>query len=452
MKGCAVVKPWRELRHQHRILLFALLAGFPATIVAGVLLFASTMPDTLRWPIFALILLCWIGFSWACFSLTVRPLQTVSNIVHGLRSGDFSTRGGGGRKDDALGLVIAEVNELANTLRDQRIGALEATALLRTVMAEIDVAVFAFDGEEKLRLVNRAGERLLSLPAPRILGLSAAALRLDDCLHGDTPRTVDQVVPGGTGRWEIRRRNFRQGGLPHQLLVIADLSRALRQEERQAWQRLIRVLSHEINNSLTPIHSIAGSLLDLLCRDDRPPDWQDDLVEGLRVVEGRSGALTRFMAEYARLARLPPPRPRPLVVSDWVHRAAAMEPRLPVRIIDGPAVTIEADSDQLDQLLINLVRNAVDASLETGGAVEMGWGVSNGQLETWIADQGPGLANPANLFVPFFSTKPQGTGIGLVLSRQIAEAHGGSLALRNRDGGRGCEARLILPITQREHA
>jgi len=220
--------------------------------------------------------------------------------------------------------------------------------------------------------------------------------------------------------------------------VLADLRRALREEERQAWQRLVRVLGHEINNSLAPIHSISAGL--------RKGGSQEDLESGLAVIERRAESLMRFMSAYARLARLPPPQLAPVDVPAWVERVAALEKRLPVRVGQGPAVAVAADSDQLDQLLINLVRNAADAALETGGAVEVTWAVAQKQVEVCVADEGPGLASTANLFVPFFTTKPQGSGIGLALSRQIAEAHQGSLSLENRTDRQGARARLRLPL------
>jgi len=308
------------------------------------------------------------------------------------------------------------------------------------VMSEIDVAVFAFDDAGRLRLANRAGERLLAQPAERLLGRTAEQVGLANSLEGTSPRTMDVTFPGGAGRWEVRRGPFRQDGRPHTLLVLADVSRTLREEELQAWQRLVRVLSHEINHSLAPIKSITGSLAALLERRPRPADADDDLRRGLAVIGGRSEALVRFMSAYARLARLPAPNRVPLDVGTWVRRVAALETRMPVTVVEGPPVIVRADGDQLDQLLINLVRNAVDASLETRGGVRIRWSRQNGALALMVEDDGPGIANAANLFVPFFTTKPQGSGIGLVLCRQIAEAHGGTLSLENRAAGRGSVA------------
>jgi signal transduction histidine kinase len=271
-----------------------------------------------------------------------------------------------------------------------------------------------------------------------------------DYLAGEAPRVINTAFPGGVGRWEVRRSQFRQGGRPHELLVLSDLSQPLREEERQAWQRLIRVIGHEMNNSLAPIKSIAGSLSTIVERDPPPFDWRDDVQRGLNVIASRSESLSRFMSAYARLAKLPPPKLVPLDVSDFVDRVVTLEKAHHIEVSPGPRLRIQGDGDQLEQLLINLIRNAVDAVRETGGGVRVGWqripGASPPTMELWVEDDGPGLSNTGNLFVPFFTTKPGGSGIGLVLSRQIAEAHGGSLLLENRDSGIGCRASLRIPL------
>lgn len=433
--------------YERRILLLALAAGLGGTVVAFILLWTGDFSANLRWTLSIAIAVAWLSFAFSAQSRVAFPLRTLSNLLAALREGDFSIRARGANREDVLGEVLWEVNALSDTLRKQRLGAVEATALLRKVMEEIDVAVFTFDGAGSLRLVNRAGERILSLPEEKLLGRTAEELGLSTCLDGETPRIEQMDFPGKSGRWEIHRGSFREAGWPHQLLVISDLSRALRDEERQAWQRLIRVIGHELNNSLAPIKSVAENLERVVGREKRAPDWEDDLRQGLGIIAARSDGLARFMNAYARLARLPPPVMQPMDVGTWVRRAAALELRMKVQVESGPELQIQADPDQLEQLLINLVHNAVDAALETGGGVRVGWQREGTSLEVWVQDEGPGIPSPANLFVPFFTTKQGGSGIGLVLCRQIAEAHAGTLSLESREAMKGSEARLRLPHT-----
>jgi nitrogen fixation/metabolism regulation signal transduction histidine kinase len=432
--------------YERRILLLALAAGLAGTVVALILLWTGDFSANLRWTLTIVITVAWLSFAFSAQNHVTFPLRTLSNLLAALREGDFSIRARGANREDALGEVLWEVNALSDTLRKQRLGAVEATALLRKVMEEIDVAVFAFDGAGCLRLVNRAGERILNSSQDLLLGRDAGELGLSDCLEGETPRIAQIDFPGKSGRWEIHRGSFREAGWPHQLLVISDLSRALRDEERQAWQRLIRVIGHELNNSLAPIKSVAENLESVMGRAQRQPDWEDDMRSGLSIIAARSDGLARFMNAYARLAKLPPPVFQPMDVGAWVRRVAALELRMHVTVEGGPDLSIQADPDQLEQLLINLLHNAVDAALETGGGVRVGWAREDGSLDVWVQDDGPGIPSPANLFVPFFTTKQGGSGIGLVLCRQIAEAHAGSITLENREMKPGSEARLRLPL------
>jgi len=432
--------------HERRVFLLAVVVGLPGSVTALALLWTGDFEPRVQWTLTLLIVVVWFGAAAVLRAWVTRPLQTLSNLLGALREGDFSIRARNAQPDDALGLALLEVNSLGYTLRQQRLGAVEASTILRKVMAEIEVAVFAFDGDRRLRLVNRAGEKLLARPADRLIDRTAEQLGLEETLTGVTPRTLDSRYPGGTGRWELRRTTFRQEGLQHDLVVLADLSRALREEERQAWKRLVRVLGHEINNSLAPIMSLSESLQTILERDPPPADADEDVRQGLGVIAGRAKALSRFMSSYAHLARLPAPKHEPMEVRPWIERVAELETRLPVTIAGGPEMVIAADSDQLDQLLINLVTNAVDAALETAGGVEIQWRRTPEAVEVLVRDGGPGIGDSTNLFVPFFTTKPGGSGIGLALSRQIAEAHGGELSLHDRRDGPGTVARLTIPI------
>ncbi len=430
------------------MLILTVVAGLPGIVVSLAFVWLGDFSSRVQWTGTILLLGSWLALNATVRRHVVRPLGTLANMLAALREGDFSIRARVEDASDPLSLAYLEVNALEEVLREQRLGAVEATETLRKVLEEIEVAVFAFDDGPTLRLVNRAGERLLGQPSERLLGRSAAELHLDEALEGVAPRTLEVALPGGTGRWELRRSVVRQEGFPLRLLTLTDLSRALREEERQAWKRIIRVLSHEINNSLAPIKSIAGSLQSLLTRTEREGCPESDIQRGLLVISSRAEALGRFMASYAKLARLPQPDLAPVDVDELVTRVAHLETRVGVEVVGGPAVIVRADPDQLEQALINLVRNAADATVEAGqgGLVTVRWGTREGKLDLLVEDDGPGLGDTGNLFVPFYTTKPGGSGIGLVLSRQIAEGHGGALVLESRNEHSGVRARLTLPL------
>jgi len=425
----------------------ALLGGLPAVALSIYLLRTTeTLHPSLETSLGVLAVASWLGvFAFVTFRWRYH-LRTLSNLLAALREGDYSIRIREARRTDPLEEMAAEINALSETLRRQRVEDLEATALVRKVMGEIDVAVFAFDSSNRLRQVNTAGARLVG-GGDELLGRTADELGLESCLAGAPARTVQLALGRRDDRWEMRRGTFRQHGRPHHLVLLSDVSRALRAEELGAWKRLIRVIGHELNNSLAPIKSLAGSMDRLLDQDPLPEDWRSDVGRGLDVISSRAEALARFMNDCSRLAKMPEPTPAPMEIGGCVRRVAELETRLDVRVTAGPEITTMADQDQIEQVLINLVRNGVEACLSSGGAVEVGWHTKTGSVVVSVRDEGPGLPASANLFVPFFTTKPDGSGIGLFLSRQIAEAHGGQVTVRDREDRLGCEARLVLPLT-----
>jgi nitrogen fixation/metabolism regulation signal transduction histidine kinase len=432
----------KRISFESRLTLLALAGGVPALVVAGLLLLRVDLPRGLSVVIIVIVVTAWLGFSLSLKGRLSYQLNTLSNLLEALREEDYSMRSRRSRDRGAFGDVFREVNALSSTLREHRVKANEATALLRKVLAEIDIAVFAFDGAGRLMLVNRAGERLVHCDSAG--HRSAKALGLDDLLIQEGRQTVTRRFPGGIGRWDVWTGSFREAGVPHWLLVISDLSRALREEERKAWQRLVRVMGHELNNSLTPIKSMAATLQTRLAGGATVASLRDDLGSSLGIIASRAEALGRFMTGYTMLARLPAPRRQTVRVRALVERAASMDTRMSIAV-EGQDLSISVDPDQLEQLVINLVKNAVDAA-GPAGDVAVRWAAQANTLRLEVLDSGPGLSGTDNLFVPFFTTKPGGTGIGLVLCRQIAEAHDGTLTLENRDDGAGCVARLELPM------
>jgi nitrogen fixation/metabolism regulation signal transduction histidine kinase len=424
--------------------------GAPALLLCGLLLRHNDVNNSTLCVMMVLVLLGWIFAVSLLIEQIIRPLQTLTNVVGALREDDYSFRARGGRRNDVLGDLALEINALAGMLQAQRSSSIEAMALVERVVRSMQSPVLAFDPERRLRLLNAAGERAFLLKTESALNRQATELALDYLL--DTPDDGILSFKHATQptRWMVKRTNFRLRGVPHQLFVLADVSAALKEEERIAWERLIRVMGHEINNSLTPIKSIAGSLqsrLALLPGDTN----RDDFERGLNVISDRADSLNRFLQAYRRLDGMPPPQLQELSLCDLIDQVAQIETRVSVKVIRGPDLTVMADPDQLQQALINLLKNAAEAALSAdmessaSPTVEIEWKLVMKDVIVVIRDNGPGLMSDANLFVPFYTTKPRGSGIGLVLAQQIAEGHRGAVRLRNRSGSSGCEAEFIIP-------
>ena len=443
---------------ERRIRLMCLFVAAPAFVLAAILLWQANVSLSMALTVLGGVALLSLIAGALLLEQIVRPLQTLANVVSSLRESDYSFRARGSRHQDSLGELAREINEFADILQGQRLGELEATALLRRVISSMDAPVLAFDPAHRLRLINPAAESIFHITAQRGLGTSAAELGLEVLLdQADRGILVLAGSKGNPVQWMVRRSSFRQRGIPHTLLVLSDVSIALREQERDAFQRLIRVIGHEINNSLTPIKSIAGSLRSRM--QMRPLAGNDEdrfsLDRGLGIIENRAESLNRFIQAYRQLAQLPHPALRPVSLLALMERAAALETRVAVQLKAGPDAMLELDPDQIEQLVINLLRNAAEAALARfpdgsirGDAPEvtLSWRLSPHSVVILIEDNGIGLTNPSNLFVPFYTTKPGGSGIGLALARQICEAHGGALQLANRANGPGCGAEIRLPF------
>ncbi len=446
----------RRFKYEHRIRLW--LTAFTVPTIVGAALLAYQQSRSLVVSIAAaasVAIICAIACAYF-FEQLIRPLQTLSNVVAALREDDFSFRARGASRGDSLGDLALEINALASTLQSQRSAARDALTLVERVMTSMQSPVLAFDSAGHLRLINPAAQQAFHLQRQRSIGLSAQHLQLETLLATGDEGLYAAINPiaepsSANVRWSVRRTTFRLQGAPHTLFVLSDVAAALREEERLAWHSLIRVLSHEINNSLTPIKSIAGSLRTRLPAPPNP-GANDDMFRGLTVIEERAASLNRFLQAYHQLMRLPAPRFQLLSLVPLLEQIAHLETRLSVVVHSGPPIHLRADADQLQQLLINLIRNAVEAALSstvgTHPEVSVTWSTTPTAAVVQVRDNGMGLMNPANLFVPFYTTKPEGSGIGLVLAQQIATAHKGSVTLYNNPDTAGCIAELRLPLEQ----
>ena len=439
------VRP-RLLSHENGLALAVLAGAAPAVAAAVWLLHRAGLPGTAQLVMIAILAgSCLSSAAWVR-RRAAHPWRTMASMLESVRLGDYAVRARIRGDRDPVSEALTELNRLGDALRDRRLETLEVNALLQKVLEEIDVALYAFDEASNLRLVNPAGARLLAEPASALTGRGAAELGLRPLLEAGAAAVVECALPGATARWRVRHTTFRASGRPHELLVLSDLTRELREEELQAWQRLVRVLGHELNNSLTPIQSIARSLDTLVRSDALPPDWRDDVLQGLTVIAARSDSLARFVSSYARLARLPAPERRRTELEPLLRGVVGMFPSGRIELVAGDNVALNADRDQIEQTLINLIQNALDSVGVTGGGVRLNWRSTRQWVEIHVEDEGTGLANPANLFVPFFTTRAGGSGVGLVLCRKIAEGHGGTVTLENRVPGPGCIATLRLPL------
>ena len=432
--------------------LYCLLLSLPALIFAAILGYQNKTSFAPAILIACCLLLYFVLVAVALVESLVRPLQTLSNVISSLREGDYSFRARaagapGAEYRDAFAELAWEVNALADLLQKQRVRSLEATALLARILEVMHAPLFAFDRNDLLQLVNNAGLKLLGLPHARCFGHSARELGLEELLAA--PDQSIHSFGARPTRWLLRKGAFRQDGVPHMMLLLADVSLPLQEEEQIAWKRLIRVLGHELSNSLAPIKSIAGSLLARVDAIDGDDATVRDFRRGLGVVESRADALHRFVQSYRLLTQLPLPRLRPVSIGPLLERVVLLEQRLAIQLEPGPPVILDADPDQLEQMFINLLANAVDASLANGAQqVRASWKLADSNALVTIEDRGMGIANAENLFVPFYTTKPSGSGVGLALAQQIARAHSGEIQLVNRNDGEGAVAIVRLPLAQ----
>lgn len=436
----------RSLPLELRLAALALAGAILPTALA-LLLIQAPVPKWLTYALTAGALAAAAAVALLIYRRLVGGFERLTGLIHSLRGGEFSLRSRA--EAGSFGRSLAAVNVLAQDLSGLQRAGVESDALLGKLLGSLELAILVFDDNDCVTGANEAANRIFENRFRTLVGSSAADLGLAEWMSATTPVRASRRFPGGEGPWEIRVVRFRRGGKPHRLLVITNLSQALREEERRAWQGLIRVLTHETGNSLGPIRCTAYALNQRLSRISVDDVTGTALTNGLDLIERRAKTLSEFIHRYADLARLPPPQPQKIDLSELIRRVAALETRLSINTLGREKVTVFADPGQLEQALINLLKNATDAALQNEGGVQIRWAEYDDGMVIEILDDGPGLPESENLFVPFFTTKPSGSGIGLVLARQIIEAHGGKLTLSNRSSGQGALARIELRAIER---
>jgi PAS domain S-box-containing protein len=417
----------------------------PLVLSSSLLVLIDDISILLRAAIFIGGLSVSVLIAWVGGTRLTTTLGTAFDLLLATREGDYSLRGRVRPGRDPLQGLIFDLNLLTDDLRGGRRKRTETSRFLGKTLVALHSAVFVVDEKGLLTFINPAARRLTGLERAAVVGRSLASLGLAEPLGTADGAILSHRFAAAAGRWAVRRAVWYSDGREHTMVMLHDLSVALSKEESLAWQRLIRVLSHELNNSLAPIGSLAGSLSTLLdTRDGATID--EELRLGLEVIGRRAHSLTRFLAGYGRLARLPPLQRRPFRLDMALARFARLEQRKTIDVSGISTVIVDGDEDQLGQAFINLMRNAVEATLATGGAVSVDWRVEDEFVRVTIEDDGIGLPASDGIFVPFFTTKPEGSGIGLTLTRLIVEAHAGTVELAARRDARGVVAIVRLPL------
>ncbi len=439
--------PRRRLSAGVRLLLWIASCAIPPALL---LVFAAE--DTL--PKYRVEALAVLGMVWvAIVAVAVRAdvgrrIRALSNLVEAAHAQDFSIKAAHAREPGELGELYRQLNVLIGDLEAGRHTEQELLGMLQKVVDQISVAIVACDAYDRIRLVNPLAARLLRVPAEQLIGTDYAATPLAAIPFAAEPRVVDFRFPGAESRWQVSQQFYRRQGRPSRIVFIVDLRLALAEEEILVWQRLIRVISHEVNNSLTPILSLCQTLENVVARGDAA-EQMDIMRDGLDVISQRAKGLKEFISVYARIARLPEPQKVEFPAARLARRVLAMFPGGVVeRAGDVPVATLFGDPVHLEHALINLVKNAVEANDGSAEPVRFGCRVVDGHAEFEIVDNGAGIRNPDNLFVPFYTTKPGGAGVGLVLCRKIAAQHHGQVSLENRGDAAGAVARLSVPLSR----
>ncbi|SFD52768.1 sensor histidine kinase [Pseudoalteromonas denitrificans] len=375
--------------------------------------------------------------------------RSICNLLDAMIQGDYSLRARSSEGDSALNELVDSVNSLAKRLTKQRIESIESQFLLQTVIKHIDVATIALNSKNKLVFINPAAKKLLQFSSHTTEEVTLKQLEQLNLFKAGESKVMNLTFGQQQGKFNVHMEEFREAGKQHKLLFLTDVSSLLRIEERNAWQSLVRVISHEINNSLAPIASISETLKRLMSRQHNIEVHKENLVDGLTIIAQRTNNLKDFVNSYKQIAQLPEPKKSNIYILELLNKIIPLYQNSHIDIQTKDDMALFIDPVQIEQVLINLIKNAVESikSTHKEGKIEVSWQVVQDRFQLLIKDQGAGISNPDNLFVPFYTTKKQGSGIGLVLCRQILEVHSGRLSLSNCTDQSGCLATVELPLS-----
>lgn len=376
--------------------------------------------------------------------------RSLSNLLEAMIQGDYSLRARSDESNSALDELVVSINGLAQRLSSQRTESVESQLLLSTVIEHIDVAIVALNEANNIRFLNPAAKNLLQLGQEDSNATLLEQLSVVQSFSSGHHQVVELSLGRQQGRFNVHVEEFRESGLQHKLLFITDVRTLLRSEERKAWQSLVRVISHEINNSLSPIASISQTLKRLLSqKENNVSENKKDLIEGLTIITERANSLSQFVDSYKQLAKLPEPNKQTTSILELLEKIKLLFKNQKIIIDPKADIQLFIDPVQFEQVFINIFKNAIESmsQVNTQGVVNVKWNAKGSFFKLNIYDEGCGIGNLDNIFVPFYSTKKHGSGIGLVLCRQIIEAHGGSLVITNRIDAQGCCVSIEVPFS-----
>jgi two-component system nitrogen regulation sensor histidine kinase NtrY len=444
-----LIKSQRKQKNDHSLL--ALFLCLPCLVITSISLYIASVSAYLI--AFILIVLSLIAVFIVVISQqrSQQQIRTLGNILESMIEGDYSLRG---REQDnkAFQELLILVNNLADTLALSKIEAKESRQLLERIMQQMDAMVLAVNEQGRIVMANDSAQKLLQIDMSQQAHLLFTSLAIGKIISEAQSGIIDFEQLQLRGEHFLFKEYFLSEGKQHQLFLITSAQRLLLEKERKSWQSLLRVLSHEMNNSLTPISSISQSMRTKL-QDENKALNRDSLLTGIDIINERACSLSSFIASYSQLSHLPDPNKSTFILQGFINNCAVLfsdcSILFPDEYIELDNVSINVDKAQLEQVFINLFKNAKEAmegvNESEDKVIEVFCTTNDKYFHIHICDSGHGIANKDNLFVPFYSTKPKGSGIGLTLCKQILFNHGGLLTLTNRKDTRGAEAVISLP-------